>query len=137
VAVAEEIQQEYGIPIINKRVAVTPVALVAEASETEDFVPFAQALERAAFVLRDGEPVRFERISEYATAGLGYTVEIERTRAKVGGSDQMDAISLRVTTIWRCEEGQWRTVHRHADPITAVRAPDSIVDRTAVAQERG
>lgn len=37
-----------GIPIVNKRISVTPMALVAEASETEDYVPFAKAMDRAA-----------------------------------------------------------------------------------------
>jgi uncharacterized protein (UPF0210 family) len=48
VAVGEEIEHEYGIPIINKRVSVTPAALVAESSETLDYTPFALALDRAA-----------------------------------------------------------------------------------------
>jgi len=48
VAVGEEIEREYGIPIINKRVSVTPVALVAEASGSDDYVLFAAQLERAA-----------------------------------------------------------------------------------------
>ncbi len=45
---ADEIEQEFGIPIINKRIAVTPIALVAEASADEDYVAFAETLERAA-----------------------------------------------------------------------------------------
>lgn len=48
VATGEEIEREFGIPIVNKRVSVTPIALVAAASETEDYVPFANALDRAA-----------------------------------------------------------------------------------------
>ena len=48
VATGEEIEREFGIPIVNKRVSVTPIALVAAASETEDYVPFAKALDCAA-----------------------------------------------------------------------------------------
>jgi hypothetical protein len=48
VATADEIQREYGIPIINKRIAVTPIALVAEASADDRYVEFAETLERAA-----------------------------------------------------------------------------------------
>ena len=48
VVTGEEIEKEFGIPIVNKRISVTPVALVAAASETEDYVPFAKALDRAA-----------------------------------------------------------------------------------------
>ena len=48
VAMGDEIEREYGIPIINKRISVTPVALVAESSQGDDYVLFAQALDRAA-----------------------------------------------------------------------------------------
>jgi len=48
VAVGEEIEREFGIPIVNKRISVTPMALVAGASRTEDYVPFALTLDRAA-----------------------------------------------------------------------------------------
>jgi uncharacterized protein (UPF0210 family) len=48
VRVGEEIAGEYGIPIINKRIAVTPISLVAESCGDEDYVKFAAALDRAA-----------------------------------------------------------------------------------------
>ncbi|MBR4057602.1 MAG: PFL family protein [Oscillospiraceae bacterium] len=47
VRTGEAIEAEFGIPIVNKRIAVTPIALVAGASDTEDYVPFAKALDRA------------------------------------------------------------------------------------------
>lgn len=48
VRVGEDIEREFGIPIVNKRISVTPMALVAAASACEDYVPFALALDRAA-----------------------------------------------------------------------------------------
>lgn len=48
VRVGEEIQIEYGIPIINKRISVTPISMVAEASDENDYVKFAQVLDDAA-----------------------------------------------------------------------------------------
>ena len=48
VKTGEDIEAELGIPIVNKRISVTPIALVAGASDTDDYVPFAQALDRAA-----------------------------------------------------------------------------------------
>lgn len=48
VSTGEAIEREFGIPIVNKRISVTPIALVAESCETEDYVPFAVALDRAA-----------------------------------------------------------------------------------------
>lgn len=85
------------------------------------------ALDRAVSQLREGEPVQFERISEYATQDLGYVLWIERTGAKFGGADELRPISLRVTTIIRREDGGWKIIHRHADPITIPRPIESIV----------
>ena len=48
---AEQIEEEFGIPIINKRVSVTPIAIACESAETEDYVPFAEAMDRAADTL--------------------------------------------------------------------------------------
>ena len=48
VRTCEEIEAEFGIPIVNKRISVTPMALVAAASDTDDYIPFASALDRAA-----------------------------------------------------------------------------------------
>ncbi|MCQ4022882.1 MULTISPECIES: PFL family protein [unclassified Ruminococcus] len=48
VKTGEDISKEYGIPIINKRISVTPVAMLAAACPTSDPVKFAHALEKAA-----------------------------------------------------------------------------------------
>jgi uncharacterized protein len=48
VAVGEQIEEEYGIPIVNKRLAVTPISLVAAATPEDDYCEFARALDRAA-----------------------------------------------------------------------------------------
>ena len=48
VATGEAIEREFGIPIVNKRISVTPMALVAGASETGSYVPFAVAMDNAA-----------------------------------------------------------------------------------------
>lgn len=51
VKVANEIQSEYGIPIVNKRISVTPIALIAAASHDDNYVAYAQTMERAAETL--------------------------------------------------------------------------------------
>ena len=48
VRTGEDIEAEFGIPIVNKRISVTPMALVAGASHTHDYVPFAQTMDKAA-----------------------------------------------------------------------------------------
>jgi len=48
VRVGHDISVEYGIPIINKRIAVTPVSIIAEPSGDENYVAFAQVIDQAA-----------------------------------------------------------------------------------------
>lgn len=48
VRTGEEIESEYGIPIINKRISITPIAIAAESCRTDSLVPVAQILDKAA-----------------------------------------------------------------------------------------
>lgn len=48
VKTGEDISRDFGIPIVNKRISVTPIAVVAAAAATEDYTVFAKALDRAA-----------------------------------------------------------------------------------------
>lgn len=89
----------------------------------------AETMERAARNYRDGGARGFETLSRYVTPDLAYLVEIERFEAKVGGEEKMAAGALRVTTVLRPEDGTWKILHRHADPITAPRAADSVFQR--------
>jgi ketosteroid isomerase-like protein len=84
-------------------------------------------LDRAAANYRNGEIVGFENVSTVITPDLAYTVEIESYRARVGGREELVPVSLRVTTTFRREDGIWKVVHRHADPITAKRPPESVI----------
>ena len=87
----------------------------------------APTLERAASHYRDGEATGFENVAKYTTPELAYTVEIERCQAKVEGRDDVSPIAVRVTTIFRSEEGEWKGVHRHADPITSAQPAESVI----------
>ena len=48
VKVGESIEAEYGIPIINKRISVTPIGIIAAATPDTDYVKFAKTLDKAA-----------------------------------------------------------------------------------------
>ena len=50
VATGQEIEREYGIPIVNKRISVTPIALIGgnDCKTEDDFVTIAKTLDRAA-----------------------------------------------------------------------------------------
>ena len=89
----------------------------------------AETLERAASNYRDGEATGFERVSDYATEELAYTVEVERYVSKVGGAADLSQVAVRVTTVFRREDDAWRIVHRHADPITSSRPAESVAAR--------
>ena len=51
VKVGQQIEAEYGIPIANKRVTVTPISLIAASSHDHDYVKYAKTLDRAAKAL--------------------------------------------------------------------------------------
>ena len=85
--------------------------------------------ERAASQLREGEHVGFEIVAKYVTPELAYIVGLDRTKAKVGARQDITPFALRVTTIFRPEDGTWKVVHRHADPITTVQAPESVIQK--------
>jgi ketosteroid isomerase-like protein len=84
-------------------------------------------LDRAAKNYRDGEVMGFENVATVIGSDLAYTVEIESYRARVGGAAEMTPVSVRVTTVFRGEDGAWKVTHRHADPITAPRPPESVI----------
>ena len=86
-----------------------------------------ETLDGAAAKYRDGEPVGFENVTTVVTDELAYTVEIERYRARVGGAEELSPVALRVTTVFRREDGVWRVVHRHGDPITTPRPAGSVL----------
>jgi ketosteroid isomerase-like protein len=87
----------------------------------------AKASDLAASQVRDGETVGFEIVEKYVTPELAYVVQIERVKAKIGGSENITPFDLRVTMIFRPEEGEWKVVHRHADPITTAQPAESVI----------
>jgi len=86
-----------------------------------------ETMDAAGSNYREGGATAFETISTYVAADLGYTVWIERFRAKVGASDEPAAGALRRTTIYRRESASWRVVHTHADPIIKPQPAESIL----------
>jgi ketosteroid isomerase-like protein len=87
----------------------------------------AATMDRAASNLREGGMVAFEEVAKHVTPELAYTVWLERQKAKVGARQDVTPFTLRVTMIYRPEEGTWKVVHRHADPITSPRPPESVI----------
>jgi ketosteroid isomerase-like protein len=61
----------------------------------------------------DSTDFRFEVLAAGASGDLAYTVGFEHNDVKVDG--QPRTYTLRVTHVYRREDGKWRIVHRHAD----------------------
>jgi ketosteroid isomerase-like protein len=87
----------------------------------------AETMERVASQVSGGEITSFEIVEKYVTPELAYVVWVERSKAKVGGSEDIAPFDLRVTMIFRPEEGTWKVVHRHADSITTAQPIESVL----------
>ncbi len=66
--------------------------------------------------------VAYETISSYFSGDLGYSLEVARGTILLKGKNVMEPVEVRVTHIFRREEGRWKLLHRHADQTT-VRRP--------------
>ena len=118
VKTGEDIESEFGIPIVNKRISVTPMALVAAASETDDYVQFAKAMDRAAktcgvnfiggysALVQKGMTKADEKLIRSIPEALATTdvvcssVNIGSTRAGIN----MDAVKLMGSVVKQCAD---------------------------------
>lgn len=66
-----------------------------------------------------------EVIAAGASGDLAYLVAFEHTTASVNGSAPLP-YTLRATTVFRREDGDWKVVHRHADPVASVEAGELV-----------
>lgn len=73
------------------------------------------ALDYASSRFSDGLVSDFNNVVSYVGADLATYLDTERWHTRVGGGELAD-FELRVTTTFRSEEGEWKIVHRHADP---------------------
>ena len=107
-----------------------PEAVKAMYSEADDVTlanPFGHAVRGRADVeealdyvssrFSDGEVTEFKTIARYETVDLATFLDVEHWRTRVGGGEEVSDFDLRVSSTYRREDGQWRLVHRHADPI--------------------
>jgi len=87
----------------------------------------AATIEHAASQFRDGRLVGVEIVEKRVTPEFAYPLWLEHAEGKVGGMEDVAPATLRVTMIYRPEEGGWKVVHRHADPITTARPAESVI----------
>jgi uncharacterized protein (TIGR02246 family) len=92
------------------------------------FDEVAKAMEHAASLRSDGTFLGWQIVAKYVTAELAYVVQIERAEAKIGAREEITPLAVRATMIFRPEEdGKWKIVHRHADPITTPQPAESVI----------
>lgn len=78
-----------------------------------------ERLDEASSQFSDGEASGFDRLASYVAADLATIYEVERGVVSLRGGPVTEWV-LRTTTTFRHEDGRWRVVHRHADPISTV-----------------
>lgn len=84
-------------------------------------------LANAATKYRDGVVVGVDRIATYGSGDFACVVEVEHDRARVGAQPDFAEFHVRVTSVYERIGGEWRLVHRHADPITTARPAESVL----------
>ena len=87
-----------------------------------------EVIDHAASQAREGRLVSVEIVAKHVTPELAYVVQREHPEAKLGAREDITPFALRVTMIFRPEEeGEWKIVHRHADPITTPQPAESVI----------
>ncbi len=70
-----------------------------------------------------GAKIQVEYINIIVSGDLAYTVGIERGEERLGDMEKAAPRALRSTQIYRKENGNWKLLHRHADPLVEKKAP--------------
>ena len=79
-----------------------------------------EMLDFASSRFRDGHFRGVDRVARYEATDLAVIHETEHWQAKIAGREELSDFDLRVTTTFRVEDGIWKIVLRHADPIATV-----------------
>ena len=100
-----------------------PVTLFGAALAGTGWAEIGPIFQRLGASFSDCTSYENEIIAAGASGDLAYTVAYEHTTAAVRGGPPA-AYVLRVTTVFRREDGEWKVVHRHADPAGSPSAGD-------------
>lgn len=92
-----------------------PVTLFGAAYTVNGWNEVDSVFEKLATQFSDCSSFDIEVVADGAGTDLGYVVAIERTTVSIGGRPPA-TYALRVTTVFRREDGKWKIVHRHGDP---------------------
>lgn len=90
-----------------------PVTLYGARLSASGWADIEPVFRTVASWFSDSAAYEFEVIAAGASGDLAYTVGYEHNQVKVNGEPR--TYTLRVTHVYRREDGQWRIVHRHGD----------------------
>lgn len=79
-----------------------------------------ERLSSASSSMHDGDVAQVVELARYESSDLVVLHETEWWSARIAERHDVEPFVLRVTTTFRREEGEWKIVHRHADPIADV-----------------
>jgi ketosteroid isomerase-like protein len=105
-----------------------PVTLFGAALSGGGWAEIGPVFERLGSSFSNCTSYQNEVVAAGASGDLAYIVAFEHTTASIKGAPPQPYV-LRVTTVFRREDGEWKVVHRHADP--ASEAAGALVERLA------
>ena len=95
-----------------------PLTLFGAAKSGRDWAEIEPIFEALGQQFSNCVAYETEMVTAEARGDLAYTVALEHTTASVNGAEPTSYV-LRVTTIFRHEDGEWKAVHRHGDALAA------------------
>jgi ketosteroid isomerase-like protein len=105
-----------------------PVTVLGAAKTVSGWPEVESLFDWLASNFSNGDLYELDVTAAGVSGDLGYVLGAEHSRASVGGETPA-AIELRVTLIFRREDGEWQEVHRHADPIPGIRSTHEQLSR--------
>jgi ketosteroid isomerase-like protein len=96
-----------------------PVTLFGAAATRTGWAEARHTFEQLGSIFADCTGYEIEIVAAGASGDLAYLVALEHTTASVNGAPP-ESYTLRVTTVFRREDGQWRVAHRHGDSPKSV-----------------
>ncbi len=85
--------------------------------------------ELASSRFKGGDLLQIEQLATGLSGDLAYTVWIERFRVQVEGRQEPGSLAVRVTHIYRRENGEWKLILRHGDPIVQITEATAVLNR--------
>jgi ketosteroid isomerase-like protein len=93
-----------------------PLTLFGAAVTTQGWSTIRPTFEWLGSTFSDCESFEIEVLAAGVSGDLAYIAALERTTVSMNGQPPA-AYVLRVTTVFRREDGDWKIVHRHGDPL--------------------